>query len=290
MIGSELTRTAIDRTEIKNIWIKNGFRDRKRKKKRKTEHRMWTEFDWWGRWGGRREHTSCGQSHPLNSAVNVDYVKNCCNPILWTSARIYKNFKWLATVTSKPSGKTEFCRNIGRFVFTWLVLLELREWPCSLPVVVWSDCACTCCCCPLPEFGWWFSVFAVSVSSVEHEVESEFSDVPESVTMGDANDDGSNSLVCRSFFFFGSDPKPPGPESSRAAPVRVVGGRPINGLTTDATPLPIPPILSWDVIFLLFKPDWGLRNGWDKQTTAVNKLVQKYIGVADIMIYLHFEN
>lgn len=159
------------------------------------------------------------------------------------------------------------------------MLLEFREWPCSPPPPVLpplvvivvpapaaaaacNDCASNCWCwLPLPSIA----LVGVSVSINEYDADSEFSDIPESVTMEDANDNGSISDACKSFFFLVNDPNPDEPdaddESSRillAVPLeRAVGGRPINGVATGGPPDTLP-ILSWDVIFLLFKLDEGL--------------------------------
>lgn len=82
---------------------------------------------------------------------------------------------------------------------TWLVLLELREWPCStplLPVFVVDNVVC-CAWIPLPDSccndKWLFA--DVIESDIIVFIGSDDSDMPESVTLEDIIDDIPSKIV-----------------------------------------------------------------------------------------------
>lgn len=102
-----------------------------------------------------------------------------------------------------------------RSPLTWLVLLELREWPCSVELLTALADVCVDrlagCVCALPPF-----IFAGTVpryafidicESDSAFIGSDDSEMPESVTIDDSNDDGSISIASLCFFF-GNEPKP----------------------------------------------------------------------------------
>lgn len=93
--------------------------------------------------------TSYDQIHLQNFVLNVDSAKNYCNLILWTSEifnaeKMFLNwFYWRRE------------KNVCvEWVLTWLVLLELREWPCSTQLFELFAIACAgkfdCCVCVPP--------------------------------------------------------------------------------------------------------------------------------------------